>query len=145
MAVRLLSSAFDPWQELATYQAGQPGLAGKHGATAIFVGHMRDFNQGAAVRAMTLEHYPSMTQKQIERIGEQAAGRWELLDLLVIHRYGALAPGDPIVLVAVWATHRDAAFGACRYVIDELKTHAPFWKQEQTSSGQRWVAPETDG
>jgi molybdopterin synthase catalytic subunit len=83
-----------------------------------------------------------MTEKHLERVSAEAGQRWEILDSLVIHRVGPLLPNDPIVLVAVWSTHRDTAFQACRYIIDELKTRAPFWKQEQTPDGQRWVVPE---
>jgi molybdopterin synthase catalytic subunit len=142
MSVRLAGEAFDPWGEIQSFQSGHPELAGKFGATSVFVGTMRDFNEGAAVEAMVLEHYASMTRREIEKICAQAVSRWEILDVLVVHRHGPLAPNDPIVLVAVWSAHRDAAFAACRFVIDALKTRAPFWKQEQTGAGQRWVAPE---
>ena len=142
MLVRVQASDFDPWREVLTYQDTQPGLAGKFGATTVFVGCLRDFNQGNPVAAMTLEHYPGMTEKHLERVCAEAGQRWEILDSLVIHRVGPLLPNDPIVLVAVWSAHRDAAFLACRYIIDELKTRAPFWKQERTPDGQRWVAPE---
>ena len=142
MTIRLLAAAFDPWQEIVRYQSGQPDLAGKFGATTVFVGTLRDFNQGNAVQAMTLEHYAPMTGKHLERVAREAAECWPIDDLLVIHRYGELRPNDPIVCVAAWAAHREAAFAACRYVIDELKTRAPFWKQELTVEGRRWVAPE---
>jgi molybdopterin synthase catalytic subunit len=140
--IRLLEQAFDPWQEIVSHQSGEPALAGKFGATAVFVGTLRDFNQGDAVQAMTLEHYAPMTRKHLERLAEEAQARWPIEDVLVIHRYGELRPNDPIVCVAVWAAHRDSAFDACRYVIDELKTRAPFWKQELTPRGRRWVKPE---
>lgn len=142
MKILLMEKAFDPWQEITRHQAGQPALVGKFGATAVFVGTLRDFNQGDAVQAMTLEHYAPMTRKYLERVAEEALTRWPIEDVLLIHRYGELRPNDPIVCVAVWAAHRDAAFDACRYLIDELKTRAPFWKQEQTPRGRRWVAPE---
>ena len=142
MSVRLAGEAFDPWAEVQAFQASHPALAGKFGATAVFIGTMRDFNQGAAVGSMVLEHYAPMTQREIEKLCAQARERWEILDVLVVHRYGPLTPNDPIVLVAVWSAHRDTAFSACRFVIDELKTRAPFWKQEQTAAGKRWVAPE---
>lgn len=144
MNIRLVQQAFDPWQEIARHQFGQPTLAGKFGATAVFVGTLRDFNQGDAVQAMTLEHYAPMTQKHLERVAGEALARWPIEDVLLIHRYGELRPNDPIVCVAVWAAHRDSAFAACRYLIDELKTRAPFWKQEQTPQGRRWVTPEAD-
>lgn len=143
MTIRVQKAAFDPWQELASYQASLgPGAAGRYGATAVFIGNLRDFNQGQNVTAMTLEHYPGMTESYLEKISAEARTRWELLDTLIIHRHGPLALGDPIVLVAVWSAHRDVAFAACRYLIDELKTRAPFWKHEVTSQGGRWVQPE---
>jgi molybdopterin synthase catalytic subunit len=139
--VRVQRDPFDPWQELAA--AGKRlAAAGAHGATAVFVGSLRDYNQGQPVSAMTLEHYPGMTEAHLEKVGREAAARWPILDALVVHRYGALTPGEPIVLVAVWSAHRDAAFAACRYIIDELKTRAPFWKRERTAAGARWVTPE---
>lgn len=142
MKIRLLAEAFDPWQEIVRHQSVQPALAGKFGATAVFVGTLRGLSQGNAVQAMTLEHYAPMTEKQLERIGTETLSRWPMADLLVIHRYGELHPNDPIVCVAVWAAHRDSAFAACRYVIDELKTRAPFWKQELAEKGRRWVRQE---
>ena len=142
MKIRLATDAFDPWQEIVRYQTEHPELAGKFGATAVFVGTLRDFNQGETVQAMRLEHYAPMTQKHLERLLEEAASRWPIADMLVIHRYGELWPNEPIVLVVSWAAHRDNAFAACRYVIDELKTRAPFWKQELTGKGRRWVEQE---
>ena len=140
MTIRIQKQKFDPWRELATYQETHSlEWAGRYGATAVFIGSLRDFNQGQAVTGMTLEHYPGMTEGYLEKISAEACTRWELLDTLVIHRYGSLSHGDPIVLVAVWSAHRDAAFAACRYLIDELKTRAPFWKQETTPGGMRWV------
>ena len=142
MRIFLLAQAFDPWQEIVRHQSGAVALAGKFGATAVFVGTLRDLNQGTSVQAMTLEHYAPMTEKHLERLAGEALRRWKIDDLLVIHRYGDLLPNDPIVCVAVWAAHREEAFAACRYVIDELKTRAPFWKQELTEAGRRWVVPE---
>ena len=142
MKILLSAQAFDPWREIVQHQSEQPGLWAKYGATAVFVGTLRDFNQGATVQAMTLEHYAPMTQKHLERIVQEAAARQAVEDILVVHRYGELHPNEPIVLVAVWSAHRDAAFVACRYIIDELKTRAPFWKQEAIEGGRRWVAPE---
>jgi molybdopterin synthase catalytic subunit len=140
MSIRVQRDRFDPWRELATYQEAHTlDWAGQYGATAVFVGSLRDFNQGQAVTSMTLEHYPGMTEAYLEKISVEACARWELLDTLVIHRFGPIQQGEPIVLVAVWSEHRDAAFAACRYLIDELKTRAPFWKQEITPDGPRWV------
>lgn len=143
MTIRVQREPFDPWGEVASYQAARARTwGGKCGATAVFVGTMRDFNQGQTVSAMTLEHYPGMTEGYLEKIRTEAMSRWNIVDALVIHRYGPLAPNEPIVLVAVWSSHRDDAFAACRYLIDELKTRAPFWKHEQTAGGERWVKPE---
>jgi molybdopterin synthase catalytic subunit len=140
MTIRVQKESFDPWRELAAHQeAHARDWVGRYGATAVFVGSLRDFNQGQAITSMTLEHYPGMTERYLEKISAEAGVRWELLDTLLIHRYGPLLPGEPIVLVAVWSAHRDAAFAACRYLIDELKTRAPFWKQETTPGGLRWV------
>jgi len=143
VAVRVISETLDPWAEVGTYQQARPALAGRFGGTAIFVGTMRELNQGDRVQAMTLEHYPGMTEKQLEQVCADAAQRWQILDSLVVHRVGALLPNDPIVVVAVWAEHRGDAFDACRYIIDALKTRAPFWKQEATESGLRWVEKNT--
>jgi len=140
MAIRVQPEAFDPWRELAAHEAAQADrLAGKAGAAVAFVGRMRDFSHGARVTAMQLEHYSGMTEAYLEKISVEARARWELLDTLIIHRFGPLQPDDPIVLVAAWSAHREAAFAAARYLIDELKIRAPFWKQEQTPAGARWV------
>jgi len=140
MAIRVQKDGFDPWRELAAYhETHTSDWAGQYGATAVFIGSLRDFNQGHAVSGMALEHYPGMTEGYLEKISAEAHARWELLDTLMIHRYGPISLGDPIVLVAVWSAHRDAAFAACRYLIDEIKTRAPFWKQETIPGGLRWV------
>ena len=117
----------------------------KIGAIAGFIGLVRDVNDGAAVGAMTLEHYPGMTEKALAAIVEEAKGRWEVLDCTVIHRFGELKPADQIVLVVVAGAHRGDAFAACEFLMDYLKTRAPFWKKEQTAEGARWVeAKSTD-
>lgn len=144
-SVQLREAAFDPWQELQTYQTDNSELAGKFGATSIFIGTMRDFNDGNDVQAMTLEHYPAMTQKHLDAISREAMQRWDILDTLIIHRYGDIQPNDPIVLLAVWSAHRSESFPACRYLIEELKTRAPFWKQEKTEEGSHWVKHNTPG
>ena len=143
MHVEVLSSAFDPWQRLSDYQSRL--AAGSHGATAAFVGTMRDFNDGDDVRGMTLEHYPGMTEKFLEQISRDAAARWAILDSLILHRVGDLQPNDPIVLVAVWSAHRKDAFEASRWLMEELKSRAPFWKKEQLAEGERWVEKNTEG
>ena len=141
MAVFVRPEPFDPWQEIVAHEGRTPALKGKFGATAVFVGSLRDFNDGREVAEMTLEHYPGMTLKQLEQIRAEAHARWDVLDSLVIHRYGELRPNEPIVLVVVWSAHRAEAFDACRYIIDWLKTRAPFWKRELTAQGPRWVQP----
>ncbi len=143
MSVRVQQEIFDPWRLLAAYESEQiDRLGAKAGATSVFVGSMRDFNQDAIVTAMTLEHYPGMTEAYLEKISTEARNRWPIQDSLIVHRYGPIVPGEPIVLVAAWSGHRDAAFAACRYLIDELKYRAPFWKQEKTTTGVRWVEQE---
>lgn len=144
MRVEVLEHSFDPWQRLQDYQMQQVG-AGRYGATAVFVGTMRDFNAGDVVQGMRLEHYPGMTEKYLEQISRTAAQRWELLDSLIIHRVGELTPNDPIVLVAVWSAHRKAAFEASRWLMEELKSRAPFWKKERLADGERWVEQNTEG
>lgn len=142
MIIEIRQHAFDPHAELIRHQA-QMTHAGKYGATVSFIGTMRDINEDKTVTAMTLEHYPGMTEKYLQRISEEACRRWDVLDTLIVHRVGALAPNDPIVLIGVWAAHRSAAFEACRYLIEELKGRAPFWKKEQGRDAGRWVERNT--
>ena len=107
---------------------------------------MRDFNEGDGVTGMTLEHYPGMTERHLEQIAEEASQKWGLLDTLIYHRVGKLAPNDPIVLVAVWSSHRKEAFEACRWLMEELKSKAPFWKKELLEGGgSRWIEKNTAG
>ncbi len=133
--VRVQEAPFDAGREIAALTEGRRDV----GAVATFVGLVRDLNDGAAVSRMTLEHYPGMTERALEDICAQAAARWDLLDLRVVHRVGPLVPGDAIVLVAVSSAHRGEAFAACEFVMDFLKTRAPFWKKEETPGGERWV------
>lgn len=135
MAVRVQEADFDLSTEINAFRAGRPEI----GAVAIFVGLVRDVNVGSAVSGLTLEHYPAMTQKALQGIVAQAMQRWQIIDALVIHRVGHLQPMDQIVLVAVASAHRGEAFQACEFIMDYLKTQAPFWKQEQTPDGARWV------
>jgi len=144
MGVELRDTAFDPWRDLQAYQATQLP-AGGFGATAVFVGSLRDFNEGDAVQAMFLEHYPGMTERYLEQLRAEALARWDILDALIVHRVGELQPADPIVLVAVWSAHRAAAVEACRYLMEEIKTRAPFWKKETLGEGARWVEHNTPG
>jgi molybdopterin synthase catalytic subunit len=141
MTVRVQEADFDLGAELAALRAGDARV----GALASFLGLVRDINDGTSVSEMTLEHYPGMTEKALEAIVAEAKGRWDLYDVLVIHRVGPLKPCDQIVLVAVTSAHRGEAFAACEFVMDYLKTRAPFWKREATPEGAHWVdARETD-
>ena len=141
MAVRIQTEDFDIGAELSALRRGDP----KIGAIASFIGLVRDVNEGDAVSEMTLEHYPGMSERALEDIVAQAKQRWNIFDALVIHRVGTLKPADQIVLVAVSGAHRGDAFAACEFIMDYLKTRAPFWKKENTSAGSRWVeARESD-
>jgi molybdopterin synthase catalytic subunit len=135
MTVRVQAEDFDAGQEIARMRKGNP----KVGAIAAFVGVVRDLNEGDPVAGMTLEHYPGMTERSIEAIVAEARSRWEIFDALVIHRVGTLAPTDQIVLVVVSSAHRGEAFAACEFLMDYLKTRAPFWKNERVAGGSRWV------
>lgn len=135
MAVRVQTEDFDLTTEIAQLRANTP----KVGAIVNFVGVVRDLNEGEQIAEMELEHYPGMTEKALEDIIAKAHSRWDLFDALVIHRVGPLKPLDQIVLVAVTSAHRGEAFAACEFIIDYLKTQAPFWKKEQTPQGSRWV------
>lgn len=138
MRASLSDQPLAPWSELARHEAAA-GHQGQYGASACFVGTMRDLNLGEGVLEMTLEHYPGMTERHLERIAATAVERWGLIDCCVIHRYGRLRPGDPIVLIATWAAHRAEAFTACRYLIETLKTEIPLWKKERLADRERWV------
>jgi molybdopterin synthase catalytic subunit len=133
--IRVQTEDFDAGAEMARLRAGNP----KIGAVASFVGLCRDVNEGDAVATMTLEHYPGMTEQSLAAIVAEARSRWDLEGVRVVHRVGTLRPEEPIVLVAVASRHRGEAFRACEFVIDYLKTRAPFWKKEQTAEGARWV------
>jgi molybdopterin synthase catalytic subunit len=135
MTVKVQLEDFDLSTEVAVLRRANP----KVGAVACFIGAVRDLNEGENVSAMVLEHYPGMTEKALEAIIERARERWPIADAVVIHRYGPLAPTDQIVLVAVATAHRGDAFAACEFIMDYLKTAAPFWKKETLENGERWV------
>ena len=135
MTVCVQTEDFDAGAEMAAMRKGNPAI----GAIASFVGVVRDVNEGDPVSDMTLEHYPGMTERSIDEIIGQARGRWSVIDALVVHRVGLLRPTDQIVLVIVASAHRGDAFAACEFIMDYLKTRAPFWKKENTSEGARWV------
>lgn len=145
MKVEIIEEMFDPWRELAAYQQQRVELQKVAGATAVFVGTMRDFNDGNTVHSMVLEHYPAMTRQYLQRMVEQSMTVSGLLDVLVLHRVGKIFPGQPIVLVATWSAHRAASLTACRDIMEQLKAKAPFWKQEMTVDGAHWVEHNTPG
>ncbi|SOE68459.1 molybdopterin synthase subunit MoaE [Burkholderia sp. YR290] len=135
MTVRVQTEDFDLSTEVAALRAQNP----KVGAVACFVGTVRDINEGETVQTMELEHYPGMTEKSLEAIVDAARERWPGTEVLIVHRVGKLLPLDQIVLVATTSKHRGNAFASCEFVMDYLKTQAPFWKKEKTESGERWV------
>lgn len=145
MPIGIRETEFSPYRELLLHQELLQSRGVVFGATASFVGTMRDFNEGDEVRAMRLEHYPGMTERSLERILEDARARWNFLDALIVHRVGDIVPNSPIVLVAVWSSHRNAAFESCRHILEQLKHVAPFWKKEILAAGERWVERNTDG
>lgn len=135
MKIAVQTDDFDVSSELKALQATRKDI----GALVSFVGLVRDLNLGAEVSQLTLEHYPEMTEKALANIVTAAQARWDLIDATVIHRVGTLNPTDQIVLVAIASAHRGDAFAACEFVMDYLKTEAPFWKKEVTADGERWV------
>ncbi len=135
MTVRVQTQDFDAGLEISQLRNARKDT----GAIVSFIGQVRDVNEGDAVSQLTLEHYPGMTEKALEAIINQAKNRWDIFDALIIHRVGTLNPTDQIVLVAVSGAHRGEAFKACEFMMDYLKTEAPFWKKEVTPSGERWV------
>ena len=135
MPIKIQESDFNVSAEIAALRKGDPRV----GAVVTFLGTVRDMNDGSQVKGMTLEHYPGMTEKALQEILDQAKSRWDIFQTLVIHRVGPLLPEDQIVLVAVTSAHRGEAFAACEFIMDYLKTAAPFWKKEDTPEGARWV------
>jgi molybdopterin synthase catalytic subunit len=135
--IEIIAEPLDPAAEVSAFQTGDPAT----GAVATFTGLMRDSNAGDRVAAMTLEHYPGMTEKALREISDEATARWSLRAIRIVHRVGELRPTDPIVFVAVASAHRGNAFAACEFLMDYLKTRAPFWKREALADGtERWVA-----
>lgn len=144
MTTKIIDGTFEPWQEVSKQQA-QSNLTKQFGATATFVGNMRDFNDDADVSEMVLEHYPEMTSRYLDKLEQEARQKWPLLDCLIVHRVGQIKPADAIVLIACWSAHRRASLDACAWLIEELKQRAPFWKKETRKEGTRWVEKNTDG
>ena len=138
MPAILLDKSFNPWDEIQRFQNAHL-QSGQYGATASFVGTMRDFNINESISHMRLEHYPAMTQHFLDKLCVQCKQQYALDDCLIIHRFGDILPGEPIVLTAAWSAHRAQAFDACRFLMEELKAQAPFWKKEVTEDGERWV------
>ncbi len=138
MPAQIINQPFNPWELLQTYQQSKL-KPGTYGATACFVGTMRDFNLGTSVTSMRLEHYSAMTQRFLDKLCSESTQTYSLQDNLIIHRVGLIKPAEPIVLTAAWAAHRQQAFDACQFLMETLKTGAPFWKKEITAQGERWV------
>ncbi len=146
MLVEISEQPIDVWPRLASYEDEHPELAGQHGASVVFAGRMRDFNEDETVRQMQLEHYPGMSEKFLEDIVQRAMDEWSLMDALVLHRVGKINPSDTIVVVVVWSAHRAHAYAANQFIMEALKSEAPFWKKETLDDGQtRWVEKNTPG
>lgn len=146
MAIQIKTEIFDPFEEIQAYQKKKFADIKSIGASTIFIGTMRDFNEGAPIKSMTLDYYPGMTEKQLDKIILSAQQQWQLIDCLVIHRVGHILPNEPIVLVAVWSSHRGDAYDANRFIMERLKSEAPFWKKELLDNNQaRWVIKNTKG
>jgi molybdopterin synthase catalytic subunit len=144
MKIELRDSPFDALQELQHYQQQvSRDFSGKYGASTNFIGTMRDFNEGDEVSAMHLEHYAGMTEKVLKELCDVSMIHWDLLDILIVHRYGEIKPDENIVLIAVWSAHRSDSFEACRFLIESLKSKVPLWKRETLASGERWVDKNT--
>lgn len=140
MAARICTTVFNPEAELAQFSAERGGI----GAVASFVGYCRDASGGRAVNNLHISHYPGFTEREIERLVNEVAARFQVRDILVIHRVGDIAPGEAIVLVAALSSHRNAAFEAVRVMMDYLKTDAPLWKKESGPDGSRWIEPHAE-
>lgn len=144
MAAIISEDYFEPWQLISEHQQ-KSELAKQFGATATFVGSMRDFNDDAHVSEMLLEHYPEMTQRYLEKLEHDAKQQWPIIDCLIAHRVGHIKPADAIVVIACWSAHRRAALDACNWLIEQLKFNAPFWKKESRPDGDVWVEHNTAG
>ena len=144
MLIELRKEPFNAYKEIQSY-LDSLDMVGKYGATASFVGTMRDFNEDKKVTSMTLEHYPGMTEKHLDTIVKEATEKWNLLDVLILHRIGKVKIAEDIVLVVTWSAHRKEAFESCRVIMEQLKSGAPFWKKEETSLGGEWVEKNTSG
>ncbi len=139
MKIKILDEKFDPWQEIVEFKRNELQNNPSIGASSVFLGTVRDFNDDEIVESLFLEHYPDMTEKYLSKIVEDAIKKHKIFDGLVIHRVGELKPTDPIVIVATWSEHRDNAFNATREIMESLKSEAPFWKKESNEKGFKWV------
>jgi len=144
MTIHISAHTFEPWQLISQHET-QSNLGRQFGATATFIGSMRDFNDDAAVTEMVLEHYPEMTERYLKKLEAEATQKWPLIDCLIAHRVGHIKPADAIVVIACWSAHRRAALDACNWLIEELKFKAPFWKKEARPDGNVWVEHNTAG
>ena len=142
MKIEIIKEQFDPWEILVDYKKNQLQNDAKIGASSIFLGTMRDFNDDEDIESMELEHYPGMTEEYLTKLVKNSIEKFKIIDGLVIHRVGLLKPTDPIVLVATWSEHRDNAFNATREIMEALKSEAPLWKKESTNTGFKWVKPK---
>jgi len=145
MKIEIFQSSYNPWRWVEQYQAECLSEQHDFGAATVFVGTMRDFNEGDEVTGMTLEHYPEMTYKYLQELAQNAITHWGLVDCAIAHRVGDIEPGESIVCVAVWSSHRKAAYEANRMIMEDLKSQAPFWKKERLKNGTRWVEKNTPG
>lgn len=146
MHIEITDQAIDAWQLIQEYEDRHPELAANHGASVVFAGRMRDFNEADSIVTMELEHYPGMTDTFLNSIAEEAIQQWDILDALIVHRIGQIKPADTIVVVVVWAAHRAHAYEANQFMMEALKSRAPFWKKETLADGQiRWVENNTPG
>ena len=145
MKVELTDSEFNPWEVVQTFQNECINKHGKYGATTVFVGTMRDMNEGSQIKSMLLDHYPEMTLKHLKEIASSAQAKFDILDIMLTHRIGRVYPNDTIVCVAVWSVHRAAAYDANRYIMEDLKSKTPIWKKEELIDSQRWVEKNTPG
>lgn len=144
MKIEIFNATYDPWEWAKSYQ-DEMNMAGKFGATTVFIGTMRDMNEGDQVESMWLEHYSGMTENHLEKIAKKAIEQHHLDDVAIAHRIGEVLPSDPIVCVVVWSAHRKEAYEANRMIMEDLKSEAPFWKKEQIQQGGRWVEKNTPG
>ena len=145
MKIELFEQSFDPWEWVKSYQDAQADKQSSFGATSMFIGTMRDFNEGVDIQSMYLEHYPGMTEKHLSELAQAAIHKWDIVDICIAHRVGNIYPGDPIVCIAVWSIHRKDAYEANRMVMEDLKSKTTFWKKEQLQEGSRWVKKNTEG